>query len=444
MRLGVAAGVCLLAIGSCSLPELFGVGEDFITIRDHRFIHRGEASVFCGANMWYGAYLGTPGSAQNRERLIRELDRLAALGVTNLRILAASEQSAIRRSVRPAVQLSPGTYNDTLLLGLDYLLSEMAKRDMHAVLYLGNYWEWSGGFTQYNVWSGGPLIDPEVTGHTWAEYMDYAASLYANARALELYRSTVRTIVTRRNTVTGRLYRDDPTIMAWQLANEPRPGSSDTVSFHFLPSFYRWIAETAALIKSHDPNHLVSTGSEGTIGTWSSDAFYIEAHASPHIDYLTAHIWPSVWRWYDSDESDRTLAVAESLTTAYVHRHLAMARALGKPLVIDEFGMIRDTRAISEKSPTTVRDRYYRHLYSLVLDSTLSGGQIAGTNFWAWGGEGFGKNPDGMWRRGDPFTGDPPQEPQGLHSVFLSDTSTLAVIRTHAAALRSLERQSLP
>lgn len=439
LRLAVAGSACLLAIGSCSLPELFGLREDFIAVRDHRLIHRGEPYVFCGANMWYGMYLGTPGSTGNRDRLIRELDHLNELGVSNLRILAASEHSAIRRSVRPAVQLSPGTYNDTLLLGLDYLLAEMAKRDMHAVLYLGNYWEWSGGFTQYNVWTGGPFIDPEVTGHTWAEYMDYAASMYANAGAVELYRSTVRALVTRRNTVTGRLYRDDPTIMAWQLGNEPRPGSADTAGFHLLPFFYRWIDETAILIKSLDPNHLVSTGSEGTIGTWSSDAFYLEAHSPPDIDYLTAHIWPSVWRWYDPDESENTLAVAESLTTAYVHRHLAMARALGKPLVIDEFGMIRDKRSISEESPTTVRDRYFRHLYSLVLDSALAGAHVAGTNFWAWGGEGSGTNADGMWRAGDPFTGDPPQEPQGLHSVFASDTSTLQIIRAHAAALPSTQ-----
>lgn len=435
-RLAAVGVACLLAVGSCSLPELFGLREDFITVRDHRLIHRGEPYLFCGANMWYGAYLASPGSTGDRNRLVRELDRLAALGVTNLRVLAASEQSALHRSVRPAVQLSPGIYNDTLLLGLDELLAELAKRDMHAVLYLGNYWEWSGGFTQYNVWSGGALIDPGVTGHTWAEYMEYAASMYANATALELYRSSVRAIVTRRNTVTGRLYTDDPTIMAWQLANEPRPGAADTASFHLLPSFYRWIDQTASLIKSLDPRHLVSTGSEGTVGTWRSEAFFLEAHSTAHIDYLTAHIWPSIWQWYDPGHSKRTLPVAESLTTAYVQRHLAMARVLGKPLVIDEFGMIRDGGLIAEGSPVTVRDRYYQHVYGLVRDSARAGAPISGTNFWAWGGEGTGMNPDGMWREGDPFTGDPPQESQGLHSVFASDSSTLQIIHAHAAALR--------
>ena len=41
-------------------------------------------------------------------------------------------------------------------------------------------------------------------------------------------------------------------------------------------------------------------------------------------------------------------------------------------------------------------------------------------------------NPDRMWRKGDPFTGDPPQDPQGLNSIFDADTSTIRIIREHA------------
>jgi hypothetical protein len=37
-----------------------------------------------------------------------------------------------------------------------------------------------------------------------------------------------------------------------------------------------------------------------------------------------------------------------------------------------------------------------------------------------------------MWRAGDPFMCDPPHEPQGRNSVFVSDTSTLRIIRENA------------
>ena len=54
---------------------------------------------------------------------------------------------------------------------------------------------------------------------------------------------------------------------------------------------------------------------------------------------------------------------------------------------------------------------------------------MAGLNFWGFAG--YAKtNPDnGKWMHGDDFTADPPQEPQGLNSVFASDISTLKMIK---------------
>jgi mannan endo-1,4-beta-mannosidase len=63
---------------------------------------------------------------------------------------------------------------------------------------------------------------------------------------------------------------------------------------------------------------------------------------------------------------------------------------------------------------------------------------IAGTNFWTWGGYGRAGQEDFMWLPGDDFTGDPPQEHQGLNSVFDTDTSTLEVIRAHAQQMKAL------
>lgn len=59
------------------------------------------------------------------------------------------------------------------------------------------------------------------------------------------------------NTVTGVAYRDDPTIFAWELINEPRvssDGSGDTLQ--------AWIEEMSAGIKAVDPHHMVTTGVE--------------------------------------------------------------------------------------------------------------------------------------------------------------------------------------
>ena len=143
-----------LLFSSCSVFTLFEKHDDFIRVQGTQFSHNGKPYYFAGTNMWYGCYLGSPGTIGDRPRLLRELDSLKSYGITNLRVLAASEESFIGRSVRPSIQIAPGVINDTLLQGLDFLLAQMAKRGMHAVLYLGNYWEWSGGMSQYNVWAG--------------------------------------------------------------------------------------------------------------------------------------------------------------------------------------------------------------------------------------------------------------------------------------------------
>lgn len=227
--------------------------------------------------------------------------------------------------------------------------------------------------------------------------------------------------------------------MAWQLANEPRPGGTESKADTLLPPYYAWIRETSALIKTLDPGHLVCTGSEGAMGCLRSEACVLEAHSAPTIDYVTAHVWPNNWGWIDPKAQPSTYAEGEARCRDYVARHIALARQLNKPLVVEEFGLIRDARAFAPGSATTDKDRFYRTIYDLALADMKAGGPTAGTNFWAWNGEGRAQHPDAWFAHGDEsFVGDPPQEEQGLYGVFDTDASTLAVIAGHAAAVRSL------
>ena len=434
--------VCAAGFGACSFLSSGPEPEEFIRAQGTMLVHNGAPYYFAGTNMWYGCYLGSPGSTGDRPRLLRELDSLNAYGLTNLRLLAASEASAIRRSVKPAIQQAPGVLDDSLLQGLDFVLAEMARRRMHAVLYLGNYWEWSGGFSQYNVWTGGQTVDPEDTSQGWSAFMDFSATFYSNERAMHLFREYVRTIVTRTNTVNGRPYAADPTIMSWQLVNEPRPGRDGEPGRKNLPQFYKWIEETARFIHELDTNHLVSSGSEGIVGTLQVEEYFLEAYRTPSIDYLNLHLWPLNWGWFDPNAWEATLPRTETNAVNYINRHMALARALGKPIVMDEFGLGRDEGRIHPGTPTQARDRYYRLICSVLEDSARAGAPFAGSNFWAWGGEGVAQHPDGMWQPGDPWVGDPPQEPQGRNSVFMSDTSTISILRDHAKAMLMLGKSS--
>jgi len=431
-RTSLVVVVCAISVllSSCSIFSPHHEREDFIKIRGTQFIHKGAPYYYAGTNMWYGCYLGSPGSTGNRPRLMRELDFLKAHGIENLRALAASEESYIRRSVKPAIQRAPGVVDDSLLQGLDFLLAEMAKRDMHAVLYLGNYWEWSGGFSQYNVWTGDKPVDPEDTTQGWSAFMDFSATFYANPKAMQMFRDYVRSIIARKNTVNGRVYSADPTIMSWQLVNEPRPGRGEPGEKN-LPLFYKWIDETSMYIHSLDTNHLVNAGSEGTHGTLASEEYYLAAYNTPHIDYLNLHLWPLNWGWFNPKKWEETLPTTEAKAVAYMNKHMGLARTLGKPIVMDEFGLGRNGGEILPGTPTTARDEYYRLICGVIEDSARAGALLAGSNFWAWGGEGRAQHADGMWQKGDSFVGDPPQEPQGRNSIFVSDTSTLSIITQH-------------
>ena len=429
-----------LLLGLLALLCLPATADDagFVQVEGTRFVLDGKPYRFAGANFWYGAYLGAEDGVGDRGRLRAELDQLKAAGIDNLRVLAMSEASGFRRGVRPAIMTAPGEYDERLLQGLDVLLDEMGKRGMKAVLYLNNFWQWSGGMSQYVSWfTGEPLSDPDRTGD-WNAFMDYSARFYAIPEAQALYREAIRTVITRTNSVNGRRYVDDPTVMSWQLANEPRPGSDARGAPNF-PAYRQWVHETAGYIRELAPRQLVSTGSEGGMGSLGDEDYFIIAHASPNVDYLTFHLWPSNWSWIDHHDPHARLESGLQTSLEYIDRHIDIAGKLGMPIVLSEFGLNRDGGSYDPTSATTARDRFYQAVFDRLLERAQAGDAIAGSNFWAWGGRGRTTNADWMWKAGDPFTGDPPQEAQGLFSLFDSDASTLEIVSRHARAMRAID-----
>ena len=417
-----------------------GAAGSFVRVDGNGFRLNDRPYRFAGANMWYGAYLGAPADYGNRDRLRRELDALKATGVTNLRLLASSELSPLRNSITPAFRTADANYNETLLKGLDVLLAEMGQRDLRGVLYLTNFWEWSGGMMTYLYWvNGGRYIDMNDPAHPWPAFADFNAEFYRNSRAIGMYHDYVRAVVTRTNTVTGRRYIDDPAIMAWQLANEPRPAGSEAAAVPNFPAYYGWIDRTARLIKSLDPNHLVSTGHEGLKGCVEQEQCVVDAHKPASVDYLTAHIWPLNWGWVDDKNLPGTHAKGAAEVQNYLDAHIRIAGRLGKPLVIEEFGYPRDGGSYDPAAGTAFRDRFYGQIYAAVLASAQAGGPLAGSNFWAWNGEGRAQHADWRFQRGDlSYLGDPPHEPQGWYGVFDSDASTRAIIADHSRALQAV------
>jgi len=137
-----------------------------------------------------------------------------------------------------------------------------------------------------------------------------------DAGMAETYRAWVAEVVGR--------YRNDPTILAWQLVNEAdlanpsgrcSPSASRTLK-HFAQ-------DMAGLVKGIDPNHLLSLGSWGLLDCGLAGSAYQDVHSVPGIDLCEIH-----------DYSGPSNAVAPLLQL-----RISQCRALGKPLFVGEIGV---------------------------------------------------------------------------------------------------------
>lgn len=392
----------------------------FARVENGEFYIGDSVYRYVGTNFWYGAILASEGRGGNRERLAKELDLMQSIGIDNIRVLVGADgREGIPSHVEPVLQTAPGVYNDTLLAGLDYLMAELEKRDMKAVLFLNNAWEWSGGYGSYLEWAGeGEAPVPSVDG--WPQYMEYVSHFVTNDSAKALALNHVRNMVSRVNTITGKPYSESPAIFSWQVANEPRVFSEDSVS---KAAFAEWIQTTARTIKEIDPNHMVSTGSEGKHGCEQDLDLWFKIHSFPEIDYGIVHLWPYNWSWVNQETLTDSVEVACRNTVAYIEPHSELMKSIGKPLVLEEFGYPRDGFVFEPGTPTSGRDGFYDHVFNLISTTDM----ISGCNFWGWGGLAEPKHI--MWEEWDDYVCDPAQEEQGLNSVFACDSTTLEIIR---------------
>lgn len=353
---------------------------------------------FIGTNMWYATRL----AVEDPVRFEAELDSLKAHGLMNLRILATDENWP----------------------GMDATLKALGKRGMKAVLFLNNAWEWSDdGYASY-LEQAGAGKQPHPAREGYHIYMPAMAAFAQNEKAVKLFHEHVKKVVRR--------YKHSDAIYSWQICNEPRPFRKEPEVFD---AFSNYVQSTAALIKSIDPKHMVSTGNEGWMGCEKNYDIFERINTCPDIDYITIHIWPYNWKWIREDNVASGAENAKARVEDYIDRHLEIARRLDKKVVIEEFGYPRDGFSFSREAPTTGRDAVYEYVFSRVLRSAQTGDVLLGCNFWAWSGLARQTPGHDFWQEGDDLCGDPFQEAQGLNGVYLSDYSTLKIIDFYTISL---------
>lgn len=297
------------------------------------FVRNGKPFCFLGANNYYLTY--------KSEFAIRDvLDSAQAMKLGMLRIWAFIDRGSLDGST-PNVH-EPGhadgiyfqywdaktqkpAYNDGKngLEKLDFVLSEARKRGLTLTLVLTNNWRDLGGMDQYLTWYG----------------LKYHHEFYTDSRVRQAYKDWIHHIVNRVNSIDGVPYKDDPTIFAWELANEPRAinyRNMDASGGWSVDTITAWAAEMTSYVKSVDRNHMVAVGDEGFFNRKKTDWAYNGSlgvdhdrlTALPHVDFGTYHLYPDHWKKWGA-----------SWSSAWIEDHIDVGRRENKPMILEEYGI---------------------------------------------------------------------------------------------------------
>jgi mannan endo-1,4-beta-mannosidase len=329
-----------------------GEADEFVRRSGTGLTVRGEPFYSVGVNAYFLQQIAAYGDTLH----VREiLDEARSMGATTIRTWGFHD--APDASDPAAIQTGPGAWNEHALEALDYVVAAAREYGIRLIIPLVNNWDDYGGMNAYVRWyaqtettlSKAPVAVPQqfVEG---AGGRRYAVNVAGGLTHDDFYRIPVirgwykaycRMLVERTNTLTGVSYRDDPAIMMWELANEPR--SSDPAG----NLVYEWAGEVSAFIKSVDPHHLVATGEEGHDmrddpypgrENYGNDPWFFDGAAGvsfsrnitlPAVDVATVHCYPEAWG----------LTLLQG--AQWIADHRQAARAEGKPVILEEFGSSR-------------------------------------------------------------------------------------------------------
>ncbi len=286
------------------------------------------------------------------------------------------------------IQYRPGAYNEHALRALDYVVDLARLNGIRLIIPLVNNWDDFGGMNQYVRWyaethpampaASTPIAGQrKIMGARGQSYSIDVANGYVHDDFYRLdtirawYKAYIAMLLSRVNTVNGLVYANDPTIMAWELANEPR--SSDP-SGMLVAS---WVADISSYIKGVDENHLVATGEEGfdvsgygysPISQYNGQSWMFDGTAGssfannlslPTIDFASPHLYPDSW------------GITPSSGNTWISDHIRLASGFQKPFVLGEFGSVSSKLIVYDSWLSTILRQHGRGAWVWQLvDST--------------------------------------------------------------------------
>ncbi|TKW16735.1 hypothetical protein SEVIR_5G318900v4 [Setaria viridis] len=379
------------------------------------FVERRGAQLFLDGqpfypNGWNSYWLMDQAvEPRSRDRASRMFRAAAEMGLTVCRSWAFND------GAYNALQVSPGHFDTRVFKALDWVVVEAGRHGVRLILSLANNLEAYGGKTQYVRWA-------------WEEGVGLSASndsFFYDPAIRDYFKAYLKTLLTRKNHLTGVEYRDDPTILAWELMNEPRcttDPSGDTLQ--------RWIEEMAAYVKSIDKKHLLTVGTEGFYGptspeskrdvnpgVWKDNNYgsdFIRNAKIPDIDFASIHLYPDTWL----QKQHATVNEKLQFVKRWVSSHIEDGdKELNKPVLTTEFGLSHRAQGFDPSH----RDVFYKAIYDIVYASASRGGAGAAALVWQLA-------PEGMEEFHDDYSVVPSEHPS-LRRLIKKQSCRLAKLR---------------
>ncbi|XP_061345585.1 mannan endo-1,4-beta-mannosidase 7-like [Gastrolobium bilobum] len=387
------------------LLQLVEGDDGFVKARGVQLMLNGSPYYANGFNAYWLMYVASDPSQRNK--VSSAFQEATNHGLNIARTWAFSDGG-----YKP-LQYSPGSYNEDMFQGLDFVISEARRYGLKLVLSLVNNYNNLGGKKQYVDWarSQGQSVNSED-------------DFFTNPVVKGYYKNHIKSVLTRRNSLNGVAYKDDPTIMAWELMNEIRCSSDQSGK-----TVQAWITEMASYLKSIDGNHLLEVGLEGFYGQSKQESNpnfhegtdFIANNQIPAIDFATVHSYPDQWLSGSSYEDQI------SFLGSWLSEHIQDAQnTFHKPVLFAEFGF--STKNFSSDSKP--RDQFFNVVYSAIYSSASGGGAAVGGLFWQLLTEGMDSFRDGY----EVVLGESPS----TASLIAQESEKLTRIRKMYSRMRSI------
>lgn len=351
-------------------------GREFVKRAGSELRLNGKPFRFVGTNNYYLMY-------KPQEMVDDVLEDAAAAGFDVIRMWGSLEignqdgSNSIHRKENgvyfqywdPAAQRPAYNDGEDGLKKLDYAVYKAGQLGIKLVIPFVNNWNAFGGMDQYVRWRGGQFHD----------------EFYTDPVIRGWFKDWIAHVLNRTNSYSGIQYKNDPTIMAWELANEPRclsAGAYPRSPNCTTATLTAWAGEMSTFVRSMDKNHLISVGDEGFYcipgaTDWTDNCGEgVDTLAFArlrHVDIMSLHLYPDHWG------KDVAWGVQ------WIERHAADAKRLNKAVMLGEFGLQNK----NSRNPD----------YRLWTDAVLRSG-MNGALYWILSG----KEGDGLYPDYDGFT----------------------------------------